>query len=334
MAAALRFSTDGMRHSDRLPFWNAGSVAIGGVEAEALADCPFSGTVIRRTLGAATVFDMTTTPHRAAWTMRLIRRASAELPLRLCFQQRGRTVLLGDGAEHVVGPGEWFLADGRRPYVSLHPEPSRKIALQVAIDRFDKAERDAIRRMAGGFPIDGGIARMLEACLDTALLDETLRDERLDSDLGETMIDFFRLMIREKQAAVSPASMRELTQDRIRSYVRRNLRNPDLSVEMIAQAMKCSKRYIHKLFRGEQTISEYIWALRLDQCRAILSEPGAGDITLTQLAFDNGFSSSAHFSRAFRDRFGIPPRMFRAERQDASSPADKIAARERTSQPT
>jgi len=35
--------------------------------------------------------------------------------------------------------------------------------------------------------------------------------------------------------------------------------------------------------------------------------------TITEIAFFWGFSDSAHFSRSFRRRFGISPRIFRAQ---------------------
>jgi AraC-like DNA-binding protein len=332
MAAAQAFSTEGMRPPDRLPFWNAGAAAIGGVEIEEMARCPFNGTVVRRTLGAAKIFRLGTSPHRAAWTSRLIRQSSEELPVRLCFQQSGRTILISDGVERVIEAGQWFMADGRRPFVSIHPETSSKIALQIPVDRLTVAEADAVRKLAGGAPIGGAIARMLGGCLETAISDFSSDDDRLDSDLGETMIDFFRMAIRENLAGERRASMRDLTQERIRAFVRRNLGNPDLSVDLIARAMKCSKRYIHKLFSGDQTVSDYIWSLRLDRCRAVLSSPAGRDITLTQLAFDTGFSSSAHFSRTFRDKFGTPPKAFRARMLDVGSPADKRPAHEAASQ--
>jgi|GEM_PF-362643 len=332
MAAAQRFSTEGMRVSDRLSFWNAGAVAIGGVEVEQMAAGPFSGTVVRRTLGAATVFAMSTSPHRAAWTARQIRQGGDTLPLRLWFQQRGTTVLDGHGGERTIGPGEWFISDCRRPHVSLHPGPSRKIALQLPADRLLPAERDALRTHAVHGPVRGGIAQMLRACLETSLADFEPGDERIDSDLGETMIDFCRLLIRDTLSGTSAASMRDLTQDRIRTFIRRNLGNPALSVDMVAQAMKCSKRYIHKVFRGDQTVSDYIWSQRLERCKTILCEPGAGEITLTQLAFDSGFSSSAHFSRAFRDRYGVPPKQFRAQMLADGSRRDKMTAHGAASQ--
>lgn len=324
MGAVQRYTTDAVPPADRLTFWNEGSRAIGGVEVEAVAEVPFYGDVARRSLGDIKIFSMKTGPHRAAWTRRLIEQCGEELHLRLWFQETGTTIMLVDGVEHVVSSGEWFLSDGRRPSVSIHPDTGRKIALQLPIHRLLDAERDAIRKLNGGFHVGGGIAQMLWGCLESALEASNARpdggDDRLDGELGEIMVDLARMLLRERWCDIGVTPMRDITQDRIRAFVRRNLGNPALSVDMIARAMKCSKRYIHKVFNGDQTISEFIWNQRLEQCRSELMQADARSPTLTQIAFENGFSSSAHFSRAFRTRYGVTPRAFRAEmgRQFAS----------------
>lgn len=322
MGAPMTFSTAELPEPDRLAFWNAGSVAIGGVEADQIGTETFHGAVVRRKLGDAKVFHLDTSPHHAAWTRRLIERCE-DPHLRICFQESGATVLSSGTAETTVQAGEWFATDSRRPFTSSHYERSRKIALQIPFDRLTSIERDVLRKLSGGIAMNGGVARMLHACLRAAISETTPADDRLDNDLGETMIDLLRLMLREQALSFSAPVMRDLTQERIRSFVRRNLHDPALSVDMIAQAMKCSKRYVHKVFSGDQTITEYIWAQRLEQCRAILAASDQRHVTLTQIAFENGFSSSAHFSRAFREKFGKPPRVFRAEMLEAGSHRDK-----------
>lgn len=326
MGAAKTYSTQGLPAADRLSFWNEGAVAIGGVEVEQIDSHPFHGTVVRRTLGAAKIFGLDTTPHRAAWTRRLIEKEVEAPHLRICFQQKGTTLLSRDGGERIIRTGEWFVADGRRPYVSLHREASCKIALQVPVARLPGLEVEGVRRVSGSASSDDGIGRMLLDCLQTALRENRESDETLDSDLGETLIDLMRLLLREATVERGQPSMRDLTQERICAFIRRNLGNPALSVDMIAQAMRCSKRYVHKVFNRDQTVSEYIWAQRLEQCRALLSSPHRHDMTLTQIAFENGFSSSAHFSRAFREKFGKPPKAFRTDMLGARARRDKNAA--------
>jgi AraC-like DNA-binding protein len=60
---------------------------------------------------------------------------------------------------------------------------------------------------------------------------------------------------------------------------------------------------------SDRSIADHIWTTRLDGCRADLAR--RVDQTISEVAFAWGFSSSAHFSRAFRKRFGVTPTDFR-----------------------
>jgi transcriptional regulator GlxA family with amidase domain len=52
------------------------------------------------------------------------------------------------------------------------------------------------------------------------------------------------------------------------------------------------------------------WLLerRLERASALLNTTS---MNVTQIAFECGFESSSHFSRAFKDKFGRTPRTFR-----------------------
>ena len=124
-------------------------------------------------------------------------------------------------------------------------------------------------------------------------------------------------------AAVCPAVVGWLAlRHRIESYIRDQIRDPELSIDMIASALRCSKRYLHMAFAAcDRSITDHIWTTRLDGCRSDLAR--RSDLTISEIAFAWGFSSSAHFSRAFRKRFGVTPSAFRhGDRDDRGDPVD------------
>lgn len=97
---------------------------------------------------------------------------------------------------------------------------------------------------------------------------------------------------------------------RIEAYIRDQIRDPDLSIDKIASALRCSKRYLQMAFAAcDRSITDHIWTTRLDGCRGDLAR--RSDRTISEIAFAWGFSSSAHFSRAFRKRYGVTPSEFR-----------------------
>ena len=123
--------------------------------------------------------------------------------------------------------------------------------------------------------------------------------------VADSLIDLLLLPLREADAMfdhVGPEAMYV----RAQFFIREHLRDPDLSIDQISAALGCTERYLHMLFsdRGT-TISDHIRHARLQNCRQEL-ETQAGK-SVTDVAFSWGFSSSSHFSRVFREHFGVVP---------------------------
>ncbi|NNN37698.1 AraC family transcriptional regulator [Streptomyces sp. S3(2020)] len=77
-------------------------------------------------------------------------------------------------------------------------------------------------------------------------------------------------------------------------------------------------RYLHKLFHEEgRTAAGWIRGLRLDCCHRDLADPGSAALPIRANASRWGFCNAAHFSRAFRDAFGLSARVPTAVRNSA-----------------
>jgi len=84
------------------------------------------------------------------------------------------------------------------------------------------------------------------------------------------------------------------------------------SLERLAAQVGLSPFVLARRFRRTlgESIHQYRLALRL---REALERLAAGESDLTALALDLGFADHAHFTNAFRRRFGLPPSAARAE---------------------
>lgn len=80
--------------------------------------------------------------------------------------------------------------------------------------------------------------------------------------------------------------------------------------EQVADAFCFSPYYFHRLFSAVvgKPIAAYIRERRLEKAALLLADP---DKTITSVCFECGFNSSQAFSRAFRNRYGIPPGDYR-----------------------
>lgn len=106
--------------------------------------------------------------------------------------------------------------------------------------------------------------------------------------------------------------------DRVCRMLETRLGDPQMTVRSIAAMEGVSVRYLQQLFaRAGQTITGYIKGRRLERARAELESPLYSQLSITEIGFRWGFSQSAHFSRAYREHFGEPPRETRRKARDS-----------------
>lgn len=96
---------------------------------------------------------------------------------------------------------------------------------------------------------------------------------------------------------------------RIRNYVLTHLCDPQLDAPRIAAGVGLSLRYVHRLFAAEPLhLMQWVLEQRLSRCHEAIRANTAATASISQIAYRWGFNDAAHFSRAFRKRFGLSPR--------------------------
>lgn len=106
----------------------------------------------------------------------------------------------------------------------------------------------------------------------------------------------------------SPArSNRTVSIDKVRTFIDRNLTNPDLSVALICRELAVTRPTLYRAFTASKGIAGYIQQRRLEAAHGRLSD-GQKAGSMAEIAAEYCFSSAAHFSTAFRRQFGYTPR--------------------------
>lgn len=99
----------------------------------------------------------------------------------------------------------------------------------------------------------------------------------------------------------------------VQMHVLEHLHDNDLTPSRIAAAHRMSLRHLHLLFqRNDLTVSGWIQDQRLQRCKEALLDPACRRHRISEIAYRWGFVSAPHFSRAFKDQFGLSPRELRA----------------------
>lgn len=129
--------------------------------------------------------------------------------------------------------------------------------------------------------------------------------EELIQSLADRLLVLTRT--REKAWLTNKLDMRTMRRinDRIETTP-----DADLDLETLAAESGCSKRHLIRTFRVSTGRSphQYVLDLRVEKARRLMLKPS---LSLIHIAIECGFKSDAHFTRAFRQRLGMPPSTFR-----------------------
>lgn len=233
--------------------------------------------------------------------------------LKLLIQTEGSSVIRQSGRTVEFGDGTPVIYDPTRPYALINRTSVRLTMLQLPRHAFPERLLSALAAPMTPCRDLAGLWHVLRATLRASLSEVGHLEPSGRERLGAVLVDMVRPLLEEsipeEQTRAAPL---DILLARCKSFIGVELDSPDLNVERIASRMGCSARYVFRAFEAEgMTPMHYIWEARLARARRELVSAAHAGHNITEIAFSLGFSSSAHFSRAFRERFGMPPRDFR-----------------------
>lgn len=217
-----------------------------------------------------------------------------------------------------LGEGAFAIVPGGIPYSVSYPEKGSKIILRIPHRVFHE-------RVMGREPCAFGAA-LFEGSGLVPIVINLLRSLTLepDADLSDieqfTLADSFLALVgavlrsRCRSGAKEGEKNHSARLCRILSYLEEHFSDHELTPAKIADANFVSVRHLHGLFQQcGTTVSKWIWDRRLRAGREDLLDPTMGHRTVCEIAHSRGFNDSAHFSRAFKERFGVCPGQLRTK---------------------
>ena len=115
----------------------------------------------------------------------------------------------------------------------------------------------------------------------------------------------------QRTLAEAQSGIEAVTLERIQRHIARHLGAP-LTPEALCQAFGISRHRLYQLFEPLGGVARYVQQRRLQRAFQTLSNPAYRRLRVADVATRLGFSSEAHFSRAFRSTFGHTPSDVRA----------------------
>jgi AraC-like DNA-binding protein len=242
-------------------------------------------------------------------------------------QLRGTSVLIQDGREATLSPGDFAFYDTDRPYTLAFSDPHRTLVLVFPRDMLGLPQSRlaglTATRLAGEA---GGMASLIGPFLVQAadLLDEMdTRSLGIGLRLAGNVVDLLGTVLAERLdcAPADPDSAHQALMAQITSFIEVHLGEADLAPAQIAAAHHISLRQLHKLFHASgTTVAGWIRQRRLEHCGHDLRDPGSVTRPVAAVGARWGYPDPAHFSRLFKAAYGMGPRDYRAARGPAPLP--------------
>ena len=120
----------------------------------------------------------------------------------------------------------------------------------------------------------------------------------------------FQQKIELQPSPIHVSSAEEKFLKKVISFIETNLNNTDLSVDDIAKEMNLSRTHLYRKLKAISGMSpsEFIRNFRLEKAAQLIKNKTD---TISQIAFQVGFSNPSYFSKCFKEKYNIAPSAYK-----------------------
>lgn len=324
MAALERFSTCGLLPRRRVEFWNELCSVYSPVTTQPLDLSTFQPSCARGYVGDIPFSEIWSSASTVDHTSQHV--ASTREPVYfLHVQMAGSSLHRQGGQEAHLHEGDFTLLSSARPFQMVFAEPAKTLSFALPERLLQRHIACAQAIVALRMPFQDNPVRMVSQF--AAGLWQECSGPGAD-DVGPALSSALLHLLGCAYARLPESRPRhsislENRRFHVLRYIESRLQDRELSPVTIGARLKQSPRSLHMLFaNGPETLSRYILRRRLEESARALVNPLQGARTISEVAFNHGFSSSAHFCKVFREHFSVTPTEYR-QRYVESCAGDK-----------
>lgn len=305
---SVAFSTQELHPRDRIPFWVDVATKEFFTHGFSAREQTFVGELHAGELENISLAHCVCGPCEVTRTPRDVARDDLD-ELILCVPLSGRSVMAQCDREVIVEPGMMILQDCSRPLKVTCLVPTTSIFVSIPRNVLEARMGNsavALASTSSAAPVAGlatGFLTMLTARIDC--IEAPVRGRLVEQALDLIALSF---CADANDAARTLSSPRATALLRLKAAIDARLSDPDLKPTAAAAAAGISVRYANDLLSGEDfSVERYILHRRLERCRSALADPLQAHRMIGEIAFRWGFSDHSHFTRRFREAFGMTP---------------------------
>jgi AraC family transcriptional regulator, positive regulator of tynA and feaB len=233
----------------------------------------------------------------------------------LIAQLSGTGTFAQYGQRATLSPGDLALCDNAAPHTHTMNERSELVLLRIPASELREHLPAAQHFCGRRLPASEGMTSIAASLVENLC-------RQVESGLPDSVQDCLARQVMEMiglafthsfDRLVAPSSAVGGRLAKARLFIEQNLRDPELGPRSIAMSLKVSSRYLRMIFASaDECVSSYVLRRRLEETARQLSDPRWRGRSICEIAFGWGFNSAPHFSRSFRERYGVSPRQYRA----------------------
>ncbi|MFC0396887.1 helix-turn-helix domain-containing protein [Paraburkholderia rhizosphaerae] len=220
----------------------------------------------------------------------------------MSIEQRGQTT--------TFGPGDIAVVDPLHTFNESFCEPTRVSILRMPKSALrERGLRHQFAAICCPNPASADVVAVRGFVLNLASLAGHASDALL-ARLGEQCLDLMDVLVNDRDG---PATGRTsaATVLRAKQVIARRIGDPELSVVSLAAELNISISCLTRALKASGlSPMRHAWAMRVEHAAQLLARAPQGAIQ--DVAYQCGFASAAHFSRAFKERYGMTPREYAA----------------------
>jgi AraC-like DNA-binding protein len=288
-------------------------IEFSGAPTRIVNICPDDEVYVRYeyfTMGENHILNSENSAQRLVTTSSLLKGAEADLLV--VAQKPAGSGTHTDAPGRLLRAGDLFTTALWRPFEYLN-DKGKNAAFYIPLEQLGlpRPYVERSRELIHASPLTAQLQRHLQILFRDA---DAISQGPAAQMVGRATTDLVRAVL---ISAIDEAPLRhdgwqQSFSTVVKSFIAQHLADPDLGAERIARAMSVSVRQLYKLWETEPSpLGQWIQDRRLEAARGELTNPGGSNQTIAAIAGRWGFADSSHFSRRFRQAYGMSPREWR-----------------------
>ncbi len=224
----------------------------------------------------------------------------------LTYVDKGAFHSIVNGTDFFLEQGELMFYGPKQWHMQYADANSSASFITVT---FDMNYNNAGLLLYRKFKVGSNVANILKKLISETENDDNLSDDMILCYLKECILHILRIALGERENIKLETSIADNNGNQIISRALKFIagHNRDkLTVAAVAHEVSVSTPYLATLFRKylNTSPSKYLSKIKLEESKRLIRE---GTLNFTQIASELQFATIHHFSRKFKEQFGITP---------------------------